>query len=360
MLTRILTLLLASVLADSAAASASSYGPADCRIDALLPAPMDARVSWRGACRDGFAEGPGILAWNDADDSERRIEGTLARGVVAGAAKLSWAAGKNTRGADQDRDSYEGTLRSGQPDGQGFFQFADGAMYEGGVANGKPEGTGIRIDADRSRYEGQWMDGKRHGKGRATFTLGGHYDGEWKNDRYDGAGTIVYAGMPRTWQGQFHDGRPEGTPAPAMGPPRDYNAGARSARTFTDGASASRSYLPPAASWEELSVEQQNVDKARYPTLAPGDEPPYRLPGNKSLTPVTEQLVRTYGPYHGVVWIYVTVSAEGKATTARVIGKVPEPFGRYLVAAVMSRAYKPAKCSGVPCEMMSPMGFKFY
>ena len=41
-------------------------------------------------------------------------------------------------------------------------------------------------------------------------------------------------------------------------------------------------------------MEQQNVDKARYPTLAPGDEPPYRLPAGR----VVMELAPQFAPQH--------------------------------------------------------------
>jgi hypothetical protein len=140
MLKLVFPFLLASASTFAATPPAVTYGVPDCRINTLLPEPSGRKVSWSGACKDGFADGPGILAWNDADDSRHRIDGTLVRGSVTGAAKLTWEPAKKNRG----QHSFEGTLRDGRPDGQGFFQYADGAMYEGGVANGKPQGAGCR------------------------------------------------------------------------------------------------------------------------------------------------------------------------------------------------------------------------
>jgi len=142
MLNLVFPLLLASASA-VAETPAATYGPANCHIGTLLPEPVDHEVRWNGTCKDGFADGPGILAWNDADDSRRRVDGTLVKGIVTGEAKLTYAPGKDERYWGRERTSYEGTLRDGRPDGKGFFQYAGGGMYEGDVSAGEPHGAGI-------------------------------------------------------------------------------------------------------------------------------------------------------------------------------------------------------------------------
>ena len=349
----VVPLLLASASAFSET-PAASYGAPDCRIGTLLPAPVSNTVKWNGACKDGFADGPGTLAWNDADDSQRRIEGTLVKGVVAGEAKLTYAPRIDPRNTGTERTSYEGTFRDGQPDGQGFFQYAQGGMYEGGVAAGKPQGTGIYVSLDRSRYEGQWVDGKRQGQGKATFAVGGSYDGEWKNGQFDGVGTIVYAGTPRTWHGAFVAGLPADAARPVT------------AETGSDpvpGTSAQRGAgpigsltVPPAASWAQLSVAMQNIIKDQYYfALAPGDEPPYPVDGMEAGVPLISQ-IRNKIAVRGHVTILTTVGADGIATSASVVG-VPANAAPYFATAGMTLKYKPAMCQDTPCTMIFPMYF---
>lgn len=339
--------------ASAFAATPAPYGAPDCRIGALLPVPVDNVVTWSGACKDGFAEGPGKLAWNDADDGRRRLEGTLSKGIVTGEAKLTWAADKNTRGTDQDRDSYEGTLRSGQPDGQGFFQFADGAMYEGGVAKGQPQGPGIRVDADRSRYDGSWVDGKRDGKGKATFAMGGSYQGDWSRDSFHGNGTIVYAGAPRTWTGRFKDNRPDGVAAPVIATERVHYVAREGMPTL-----AAVTFLPPEASWSQLSVAEQNYFKVLYPALAPDDEPPYPLNGTMATNQAISKALGKLGDFRGMVRMRILVGSDGKAKSVTAIGKLPQQVVQGIGAAVMSSPYKPAMCQGAPCEMVYPVSFR--
>lgn len=354
MLTFILPLLVTG--ASALAPVPGAHGAVGCRINTLLPAPDYADVSWSGPCKDGFADGQGIVAWDDDKDGERRIEGTLVRGSVTGEATLTWASEK--RKGDNGRNSYIGTLRDGQPDGQGFFQYADGGLYEGGVASGKQHGAGIYINLDRSRYEGQWVDGERQGYGKATFALGGSYAGEWKHDRFDGPGTVVFVGPPRAWQGQFHNGRPEGTPDPG-----DATVGTFTTWSKERGTSSKlptvigSSFVPPLAGWPELTTGQQNLFKSFYPALAPGDEPPYPLHGMRDMNQVIARIHGELNSYHGAVRVLVLVGSDGKAGSVAVLGKVPPDVARYVSAAIMSQPYKSAVCQGVPCEMRYPINF---
>lgn len=344
----------ASAFAETAAAT---YGATDCRIGTLLPVPVDNKVEWSGACKDGFADGPGTLAWNDADNGQRRIEGTLARGVVAGEAKLTYMPKKDPRDQGKKRSSYEGTMRDGRPDGQGFFRYADGDMYEGGVAAGEPHGAGIYLGLNRTRYEGQWVDGKRRGHGKATFATGGSYDGEWKDDQFDGVGTIVYPGTPRTWQGHFVAGRQADVAKPQTAEPGRYSVPG----SYTQPGSRTRNVvatiaIPPTASWDQLSAAEKNrvVDRY-YWALAPGDEPPYPVNGMQA---GIKLIARIQGEtsFEGSVIILTTVGIDGKAKSASVIGAPPD-VARYLGAAGMTPTYKPAMCQGTPCEMIFPMYF---
>jgi hypothetical protein len=345
--------------ASAYAATPAPYGTSDCRIGALLPLPVEHAVTWNGACKDGFADGPGTLAWNDAGNSKRRVEGTLDKGVVRGEAKLTYQPKAGTRGGGNRRTSYEGPLRDGLPDGQGFFQYAQGDMYEGGVAAGEPHGTGIYLSANRDRYEGDWVAGKREGHGKATFAAGGSYDGAWKNDQFDGPGTIVYAGAPRTWTGTFIEGRQADVARPVVAEPIRYNVprDRQQAGSRIPELAASLS-IPPAASWAQLSVAERNrVIALAYVTLAPGDEPPYPVDGVQA---ILKQVSTVQGKfdYHGPADIFITVGSDGKARSASVVGKAPKELARQLSAIALAQAYKPAMCQGTPCEMIYP--FRLY
>lgn len=181
------------------AAEPSGYlGRADCRIATLTPAPTRAGVAWSGACKDGYAEGKGVLEWQTREEGKRRLEAVLVRGEVAGEGSLAYRDG-----------TYTGSFRQGLPHGAGYVAYSKGeGQYEGGWADGLREGRGTHIDADGSSYEGEWKAGLRHGRGKAVFTLGGNYEGEWRDDVFHGQGRIVYGGSGRSWAGEFRDGYP--------------------------------------------------------------------------------------------------------------------------------------------------------
>ena len=111
-----------------------------------------------------------------------------------------------------------------------------------------------------------------------------------------------------------------------------------------------------AATTAQLTEAQQNAVKDCYfAALAKGDEPPYPLkgtqPGIKLIADITGNL-----DFHGTLVILTTVGADGKATSASVIGASPED-ARYLAAASMTLKYKSAMCQGQPCAMIYPMYF---
>jgi hypothetical protein len=270
--TRLLLALSISLTLNAAAADKPVwYGEANCRIAALEPHPAGDFVKWRGKCKDGYADGAGVLEWGVWGHGDRTLEANLARGEVVGEGTLV-----------DEKGTYIGTFRNGVPHGQGYFKYADGdGLYEGGVANGLREGAGIFIARDRSRYEGGWKADKRHGHGRETFARGGSYEGGWKDDQFDGHGKIVYAGSGRTFEGQFENGRVAGTPAPEVDTTPKFSmreTEPASSRSRTP-EFALRSNVPFDAKWTELTVAQQNSFKKGYPALESGDEPPYPTDG---------------------------------------------------------------------------------
>jgi hypothetical protein len=110
-------------------------------------------IHWKGACKDGYADGKGVLEWRPAGKAAIHVEGVMTKGQFNGEATLTTA----------DGHTYIGTLRDGQPHGKGYFKFPDGMQYEGSVANGAANGTGVAVWPAGDRYEGAWKQGKREG-----------------------------------------------------------------------------------------------------------------------------------------------------------------------------------------------------
>ena len=59
-----------------------------CKIANPSPKPNET-VTWSGACKDGFAEGTGVMQWFEDKQPGARYEGALAHGELAGEGKLT-------------------------------------------------------------------------------------------------------------------------------------------------------------------------------------------------------------------------------------------------------------------------------
>lgn len=344
-----LILMFAGCCALAQAQDKTAYvGAANCRIASLVPPPAEP-VNWKGGCRDGYAEGKGVLEWKPAGKPALVLEGVMVNGQVTGEAKLNDSAGL----------AYIGTLRDGQPHGSGYFKYPDGAQYEGAVANGLPEGNGIKLWTDGSRYEGGWKHGKRDGVGRATFALGGSYEGEWKHDQFDGLGTIVYAGSGRRFTGDFRDGRVAGLPPRTLASEKFYlkDDEVHTGTNLKDTLAVTS--LPLDAGWARMSPQLQEQVRSWFPALEEGDEPPYPEQGIKPVFKLLRDAAGRHNVTSGKIIVLVTVEADGKASSASTIGNVDDKVRYFAGVAAMAQRYKPARCHGQPCKMVFPYNFKF-
>ena len=129
-LARVLLLLLMSAYSGLAvsAESASDWvidRSNGCRIWNQVPEENEA-VLWSGGCRDGLAEGRGIVQWfHDGAATER----------------------------------YEGELRAGKPNGHGILTRRNGDHYDGDWRDGKADGAGQVELRSGYRYNGVWAAG---------------------------------------------------------------------------------------------------------------------------------------------------------------------------------------------------------
>lgn len=330
--------------------SAAYLGKADCRIAPLVPRSAGDAISWSGACRDGYAEGKGVLEWRVPDEGKRKLEANLVRGDVAGEGTLTYRDG-----------SYMGTFRQGLPHGAGFFKHTNGdGMYEGGVVNGMREGVGEHVAPDRSTYAGQWKAGKRHGQGKAVFALGGSYEGQWANDRFHGQGKITYAGSGRVASGEFRDGFLAGA-APSRAGQSEERFSIRDARPIGSMLTMERviAIVPPDAPWEKLTEQQKNVVRDDYLGLAPGDEPPYPLKGTRAMHTAIADVYRKFTDFQGELTLYTLIGKDGVPKNATMIGAPHPDLGRYVGMVAMTQRFKPGICDGSPCELIYPVKFRF-
>lgn len=192
-------------------------GDTNCRVFNPHPQP-DEKVTWTGECKDGYADGNGILEWYVQGKFHSRYEGRMEKGRAHGSGVYSFSS--NAR--------YEGGFKNGKRDGKGVMinpdgikiaaAFADddvigeveatfpkGSWYRGGWKNGKPEGKGKYKYPEGIVYEGEFKSGQRDGMGAATYPNGTRYEGTWRQGKYDGQGTLIRSDGSRV-NGVFKDG----------------------------------------------------------------------------------------------------------------------------------------------------------
>lgn len=342
--------LLLSLLAAPALHAADGpvlLGDANCRVVNLHPAQNN-RVEWTGPCKDGYAHGKGVLVWEF----------------------------KKLHVAPIFAARYEGDVERGLAHGTGRKTFWDASVYEGEFRNGRFEGRGVMRDTD-GRYEGEWKAGLREGRGKMVFHAGGSYDGGWQSNNYFGDAEVVFP-SGRKISARLGEAMPAGmTGGELIRPAYVLRFGDQPAR---DPAEANKNYgldfgrplvgeevkveevrgsnVPYSKSYEQLSPEQKQLVRDAYPLMDNGDEPPYPQHGTQGLMMKVrhEQGVRLA---RGLAVIYVTVNAQGDATSALVARTPKQTLTDDIKAILLKEKYKPGTCSGAPCEMVYPYFMNF-
>ncbi|HTS94710.1 MAG TPA: hypothetical protein VMG55_22050 [Stellaceae bacterium] len=164
--------------------------------------PTPTTFSWTGACKDGFAEGKGVVRWFDRNDPIGYTEGEFRKGMLFGRAVTVYTDGRRAEGEYDagklngrailtfpNGNRFDGQFRDNRPNGKGKSVDAEGNRYEGEFQLGRRDGNGTLLNADGSRYDGHWSDGMRDGHGVYIWADGRRYDGDWDHDRPDGEGT---------------------------------------------------------------------------------------------------------------------------------------------------------------------------
>lgn len=119
-----------------------------CKIANPNPKPNET-VTWSGKCKDGFADGEGVMQWSENNQPGGRYEGTLVHGALSGQGKLTLP----------DGTSYDGGWLAGKQHGTGVLKDPDGGSYSGEWKNGQPDGRGTMRRASGDAVRGVWKDG---------------------------------------------------------------------------------------------------------------------------------------------------------------------------------------------------------
>jgi hypothetical protein len=103
-------------------------------------------ANWTGPCKDGFAEGEGVLDWLRGGSRFERDEGSWHAGRQIGAGTQTWPQGQ-----------YKGQFAGSLPEGSGTLTLGE-RRYEGGFSSGKPEGNGTLTEPSGT-INGTWHSG---------------------------------------------------------------------------------------------------------------------------------------------------------------------------------------------------------
>lgn len=300
-----------------ASAAHGADDPSACRISPKLE-QKEVKFAWKGPCKDGWAEGEGIL--------ERRS-------------------------SDPDKAyRYEGTVHQGSPHGRGYVKYVNGAQYEGEFSAGERSGTGIYISPIGDRYDGAWKADAEHGRGSMVYAMGGRYDGDWQAGKYHGRGRVVYPGG-RTVEGDFIEGAIPGKRAPVTFKKTTYRM--REDQPFGTRLSQYKAWagIPLDKTWAELDEGERARVKASYPLLDDDDEPPY--PTNRP-SQLIDWLGRAQSQYEssGKLSLLIHVNEEGKAVKITTFESPDADMEKFAINMYMHEKFKPARCGGKPCAMV--------
>jgi len=103
-------------------------------------------VAWNGPCKDGFADGKGVLDWLRAGSRFERDEGIWRAGRQTGEGTQSWPLGE-----------YKGQFSESLPEGRGTLVLGE-RRYEGTFLRGKPDGSGVLTEPS-GKISGTWHEG---------------------------------------------------------------------------------------------------------------------------------------------------------------------------------------------------------
>lgn len=119
-----------------------------CRVWNPFP-KADETITWSGACKEGLADGQGILQWFEGGRPAEKLEGTLRDGKPTGHAVTTWP----------DGERYAGDYQDYRMHGRGIYTFSGGDRYDGEWRDDKPNGQGTYASATGELYQGVWNNG---------------------------------------------------------------------------------------------------------------------------------------------------------------------------------------------------------
>ncbi len=116
--------------------------------------------TYEGEVASGKPEGLGVYTQGDAPYTGDRYQGQLAKGLWSGVGVY-----ESANPGPQRPARYGGEVTNGRLSGAGVIMRSDGARQAGTIIDGALNGHGVETRADGARFEGEFKDGAPQGYG---------------------------------------------------------------------------------------------------------------------------------------------------------------------------------------------------
>jgi hypothetical protein len=163
-----------------------------CRVRMISVGDQPPRVSWDGACQNGFASGYGTVVF----DSGIRYTGEMRDGWRNGRGKIVFG----------DNSAYEGEFANSRFNGQGVYTLADGSQIAGTFRDGDQVGVCTVTTTNKSRMRGNCTEGQVDGQGTVEYPDGMRYVGGLVANSLHGQGVLYTAKGDVLREGEFKSG----------------------------------------------------------------------------------------------------------------------------------------------------------
>ena len=117
--------------------------------------------------------------------------------------------------------------------------------------------------------------------------------------------------------------------------------------------------IPPKKTYEQLNNSERESVRGAYENLAAEDEPPYPQEGMAPMIKAVAELQQDL-MWTGKMLLIIKVDETGKATSVQFDPTPPtREFAKRINKIFATTKFKPAKCSGQPCQMKFPVKIAF-
>lgn len=325
--------------ADTPAPTDQYIGKPECRI--VNPRPVaDESITWSGPCKDGFADGNGILLWYVNGKEDFRYEGGMQRGRKHGPSAQQDANGTITWG----------NYVEGKRHGPTHIERENAFNLDVNFEHGKMSGPVTAKYISGNKYVGGWGPHGPEGDGTMEYATGGSFTGIWKDGQWHSNGMLTYPNGIRR--------EPQSDIPVAGDKPKEARRDHKLARDLNSlyrmqplahGAS-----VPFNKGYKDLSEADQRIVRGWFPVLADDDTPPYPVKGTAEMFKAIAAAHGKYGD-NGPLWMDVLIDEQGVPKEVMVRRSPGKEVSEFAAQVLLVSKYTPAQCGGKPCAMRFPL-----